>query len=473
MSGDRLPRCALFAATVLAMLLSSARRAASADAVERPNVIVILADDLGYGDLACYGHRRFKTPHLDRLAAQGVRLTQFNTPMAYCAPTRAALLTGRYPLRCGMTANPTPDATPAADALGLPLDEVLLPQLLRQAGYATGMIGKWHLGHKRPELLPTRRGFESYLGIPYSNDMRPVHLLSGEAVVEYPVVQATLTDRYTSAAIEFIERNRERPFFLYLAHAMPHKPLAVSEKFYKRSGAGLYGDTIAQLDESVGRLLATLAELKLDERTLVLFTSDNGPWYGGSTGGLRGMKSSTWEGGYRVPLIARWPGKIPAGGVSAELAVTMDVFATVLAAANVPSPAERTIDGQNLLPVFTGGAKSRHEVIFGQAADKLAVVRDARWKLHVLPPRGPASLKPGAKWVDARGPDGVTILAPHEQAHPSEFPGLETGDAPKAMMLFDLDADPGEQRDVAAEHPEVVARLKERYDRMNEEVRAK
>src|SRR5207248_2937152 len=192
----------------------------------KPNIVLILADDLGYGDLGCYGHPRFKTPNLDRMAGEGVRLTQFNTPAPFCAPTRAALLTGRYPFRCGLTTNPAPDGGLAADAAGLPLGEVTLAQVLRGAGYATGMVGKWHLGHQRREFLPTRRGFEEYLGIPYSNDMRPVRLLKGAEEVEYPVVQATLTRRYTEWALRFIERNRDRPFFLYFAHAMPHKPLA-------------------------------------------------------------------------------------------------------------------------------------------------------------------------------------------------------------------------------------------------------
>ena len=177
------------------------------------------------------------------------------------------------------------------------------------------MVGKWHLGHQSPKQLPTHRGFDEYLGIPYSNDMRPVRLLEGDAVVEYPIVQATLTRRYTERALRFIEKNRDRPFFLYFAQAMPHKPLACSEAFYKKSGAGLYGDVLAELDWSVGQVLARLKDLGLDSRTLVIFTSDNGPWYGGSTGGLRGMKSTTWEGGYRVPCIVRWPGRLPAGTV--------------------------------------------------------------------------------------------------------------------------------------------------------------
>jgi arylsulfatase A-like enzyme len=204
----------------VALLAAVPRSEAAVDA--RPNILVILADDLGYGDLGCYGHPRFKTPHLDRLAAQGARLTQFHTPTPFCAPTRAALLTGRYPLRCGLATNSVRDAGPAADSTALPPDEVTLAQLLSDAGYATGMVGKWHLGPQRAEMLPTHRGFDEYFGIPYSNDMRPDRLLDGDAVVEYPLVQETLTARYTERAVRFLERNRDRPFFLYLAHAMPH-----------------------------------------------------------------------------------------------------------------------------------------------------------------------------------------------------------------------------------------------------------
>lgn len=452
----------------LLILVSVGWMTPHASGAQRPNIVLILADDLGNGDLGCYGHPKFKTPHLDRLAAEGARLTHFNTPMPFCAPTRASLLTGRYPFRCRMTGNPAPDGGAAADALALPQEELLLPQILKQAGYRTGMVGKWHLGHKQPESLPTRRGFEEYLGILYSNDMRPVQLIDGEQPIEYPLVQASLTERYTRRAIDFIERNRTQPFFLYLAHAMPHKPLAVSEKFYKQSGAGLYGDVLAELDDCLGRVFARLRELNLEDNTLVLFTSDNGPWFGGSTGGLRGMKGSHFEGGYRVPMLARWPGKIPAGHVSHAPAVTMDLFATVLAAANVPPPADRTIDGKNILPLLTSDATSPHEAILGHAGARLACIRDARWKLHVLAPgKGFKTLSPGEAWIDPRGPDGVTILAPYEQAHPSQYPGLQTGDDPRPMMLFDLANDPGEQQDVSAEHQDVVQRLKRLYDALN------
>ena len=458
---------------LLGMILlgsSLARPAEAEQLAVKPNVIIILADDLGYGDLGCYGHPRFKTPNLDRLAAEGVRMTQLNTPMPFCAPTRAALLTGRYPFRCGLTSNPDPESGPESDAIALPASEVTVAQVLHGAGYKTGMVGKWHLGHKMPGYLPSRRGFDEYFGIPYSNDMRPVRLLDGETEVEYPVVQATLTRRYTERALRFIESNRDRPFFFYFAHAMPHKPLACSEPFYKKSGAGLYGDALAELDWSVGRVLARLKELGLDERTLVVFTSDNGPWYGGSTGGLRGMKGTTWEGGYRVPCIARWPGRLPAGRVCDEVAVTMDLFATALAAAGVALPADRVIDGQDLLPMLAGNARSRHDVIFGHAGPKLATVRDGRWKLHVLPPRDRRDDPASGRWIDPRAPDGVTILAPFEQSQPDEYPGLRTGDETRSMSLFDLGDDPGEQHDVAAKHPDVVARLKARYDQVIKEI---
>lgn len=453
-------RCILLAAAV-AFCPSVAL---AQDKPKPTNVIIILADDLGYGELGCYGHPRFKTPHLDKMAAQGVRLTQFNTPSSFCAPTRSALLTGRYPLRTGMTNNPAPDGGPKADKVALAQREILLAQLFRRAGYATGMVGKWHLGHFDPSLYPTRRGFDEYLGILYSNDMRPVRLIQGEKVVEYPLVQATLTDRYTEWALAFLERNRSRPFFLYFAHAMPHKPLACSERFYKKSGAGLYGDVIAELDDSVGRLLAKLQELGLDENTLVIFTSDNGPWYGGSSGGLRGMKGTTWEGGYRVPCIARWPGKLPAGRTSDALSITADLFPTSLAAAGIDLPKNITLDGRDLLPALRGKSASPHEVIFSHGGGKISGVRDARWKLHLIPVKDRKEVKAGTRWIDPRGPDGVTILAPYEQAQPSDYPGLRTGDPTKALSLFDLTADPGEQRDVAAQHLDVVERLRQRYE---------
>ena len=373
------------------------------DIKKRENVIIILADDLGFGDLACYGHPKFKTPNLDRMAAEGARLTQFNTPAPFCAPTRASLMTGRYPFRCGLMANPAPDFGGQYSELGLPESEITLAELFRQAGYSTGMVGKWHLGHAKKAFYPVHRGFDEYLGILYSNDMRPVQLIDGEDVVEYPVVQATLTKRYTDRALNFIERNTDKPFFLYFAHAMPHKPLAASERYYKQSGAGLYGDVISELDASVGQVLDKVKQLGLDESTFIVFTSDNGPWFGGSTGGLRGMKGTSWEGGYRVPFIARWPGKIPPGHVSAQPAVMMDIFATVLKVAGIAAPSDRVFDGGDILPLLTSNANSPHEVILGLQGPRLATVRDARWKLHVMPANVRLdATKSGKTWVDPR-----------------------------------------------------------------------
>ena len=275
-----------------------------------PNVVVIFADDLGYGDIGSFNPDcPFRTPNLDRMASQGAQLTNFYVPLPYCAPSRGTLLTGRYPFRHGVVFNPAPDD--GRSGFGLPSSEVTLAEVLKTAGYATAAYGKWHLGHEEP-WLPRTQGFDEYFGILYSNDMFPVQLVRNEEVVEYPVVQATLTRRYTDLALRFIENHQDRPFFLYLAHAMPHKPLAASDDFYTpESREDLYADVIAELDHSVGRILQRLDDLDLSEDTLVIFTSDNGPWYGGSTGGLRGMKGKTWEGGLRVPLIARLPGVIP------------------------------------------------------------------------------------------------------------------------------------------------------------------
>ena len=437
-----------------------------ANSVKRPNIVLILADDLGYGDLGCYGHATFRTPRLDRLAAEGARLTQFNTPMPYCAPTRASLLTGRYPFRHGLMGNPAPDGAPQYDKLGLDTSAVLLPQMLRSAGYATACIGKWHLGHQ-PQFMPQRRGFDFYLGIPYSNDMRPVKLFADDRAVEYPVVQANLTQRYTDRAIEFIRQNREQPFFLYLAHAMPHKPLAVSERYYHRHSDTLYADTLAELDANIGQLLDTLDELKLSDNTIVLFTSDNGPWYGGSSGGLRGMKSMTWEGGYRVPLLARWPNKIPAGHTSAALAGMIDLAPTLLKATQIDAPTGVTFDGRDLWPVLTYSTASPHEALIGSSGKEPANIRDQRWKLHVKAPgKPPVSATLPGRWIDPRGPDGVTILAPYEQYQPTVFTGPQTGVESRDGLLFDLQADPSEQHDLSAQHPGEVERLGRLFTRL-------
>ncbi|MBI4327241.1 MAG: sulfatase [Chloroflexi bacterium] len=459
-----------FTFVVMTVLMAAVPPAFAAQATPgRPNVIIIFADDLGWGDLGCYGHPAFKTPNLDRLAREGARLTDFYSTCPYCAPSRAALLTGRYQFRSGVTGNPAPDA--GINDIGIPASEITLGEAFQSAGYRTCAIGKWHLGHK-PEFYPTRHGFDEYLGILYSNDMRPVQLLDGEQVVEYPVVQATLTKRYTERALSFLERAKGRPFFMYVPGVMPHKPLAASEAFYKKSGAGLYGDAVAELDWSVGQILAKVKELELDDQTLVFFSSDNGPWYGGSTGGLRGMKGNTWEGGIRVPLLARWPGKIPAGHVSHEPAALIDLFVTSLTAAGIAVPKDRLMDGQDIFALLTSKAESPHQTLFSLQGPRLHTVRSSQWKLHVLPPGKPRIMQRGERWTDPRAPDGVTILAPYEQAHPSQYPGVLTGDETKALSLFDLEADPAEQHDVAKQHPETVKRLKDLYDEMQTQMPA-
>ena len=446
---------------------------AASNSGPKPNFVLILADDLGYGDLSCYGGS-IDTPHLDAMAARGVRFTQFQTTFPACAPSRTALLTGRYHFRAGMFGNPTPDAphVPGADKLGIPNDEVLLSEALWASGYATGMIGKWHLGHQ-PEFYPTRHGFEEYFGILYSNDMRPVQLFENEEVVdEFPVVQATLTERYTRRAEAYIERNASRPFFLYLAHAMPHKPLAASEEFYTPDTPGdLYADTVRELDASVGRVLAKIRREGLAERTLVVFTSDNGPWFGGSTAGLRGMKASTFEGGIRVPCIATFPGRVAEGRTCDAATSMMDWFPTFLNMATPLPPVSAPLDGRDLAPLLQDpSGASPHDALFAFRGSSVGTVRQGKWKLHVLKPSpGHPYAFQGKEWLDPRGPDGSTILAPMEQPGPDQFPGAKEGDVPVAGMLFDLDADPNETRNVADKHPERVAEMRRLAGLLNAE----
>jgi uncharacterized sulfatase len=444
-------------------LVASAVGAESLAAAKRPNIVLIFADDLGYGDVGCFNEQcPFKTPRLDQMARQGARLTSFYVPTPYCAPSRGTILTGRYPFRHSVVRNPSPDS--GASNFGLPQSEITIAELLKDAGYATAAYGKWHLGHKQ-QWLPRTQGFDEYYGILYSNDMYPVQVIHNEQVVEYPVVQAGLTGRYTDLTLSFIEKNKDQPFFVYLPHAMPHKPLAASDDFYTpQTKDNLYADVIAELDHAVGQVLDKLQELDLEQNTLVIFTSDNGPWYGGSTGGLRGMKGRTWEGGLRVPMIARMPGTIPSGISSDQIAATIDVLPTVCNLAKVEIPDDRVIDGKDIMPLLCEtGSVSPHEVIYGMQGLNLATVRDSRFKLHVRSPGPPRYFNLTAEqldaWVDPRGPDGVTILAPFEQARPSQYPGVSDGDGPAPMMLFDLQADPAEQHDVAAQHPQVVERL--------------
>ncbi|MCH7687048.1 MAG: sulfatase, partial [Planctomycetes bacterium] len=342
-----------------------------------PNIVVIFADDLGYGDLGCFGHPTIRTPNLDRMAAEGIRFTQFYSAAPVCTPSRAALLTGRLPIRSGMCSDKRRVLFPNSGG-GIPASEVTLAEALKEKGYATACIGKWHLGHL-PQFLPTNNGFDSYYGIPYSNDMDRVAgvpkgraaflipkvkfwnvpLMRNENIIERPADQTTITKRYTKQAVKFIEQNKDQPFFLYMPHTMPHVPLFRSEKFVGKSSRGLFGDIVEEIDWSVGQVLDTLRKHNLDKNTLVWFSSDNGPWLifneqGGSAGLLRDGKGSTWEGGMREPTVAWWPGKIAAGTVSQELGSTMDIYTTAIKLAGGNVPNDRIVDGVDLRPVLFG-----------------------------------------------------------------------------------------------------------------------
>jgi arylsulfatase A-like enzyme len=431
----------------LAALLVLAGCASAPRPAERPpNVVLVFADDLGYADLGCFGSKGAATPHLDRLAREGVRFTDFSVAQAVCSASRTALLTGCYPNRVGILG-----ALDHRARHGIAASETTLAEVLKSRGYATAACGKWHLGH-HPEFLPTRHGFDEYYGLPYSNDMWPKHptaganypplpLIEGEKVVETMPDQRRLTTSYTDRAVSFIERNRERPFFVYLPHSMPHVPLFVSEEGLGRSGAGLYGDVIAEIDGSVGRILGTLDRLGLAGRTLVIFASDNGPWlsYGdhaGSAGPLREGKGTSFEGGVRVPFLARWPGRIPAGLVRREPAMTIDLLPTIAGFAGAPLPALK-IDGRDIAPLLLGeaGATAPQEAYYYYWGPELQAVRSGRWKLHF--PH-----------------DYRAFVAGGRDGRPAPY-----GTKRIELSLFDLEADPAESRDLSAAHPDVVERL--------------
>lgn len=433
---------------LLSLLLSVAARATT------PNIVIIFTDDQGYADVGCYGAKGFATPNLDRLAKEGRRFTNFHVAQAVCSASRAALLTGCYPNRIGIHGALGPNARH-----GLGADEVTLAELLRQRGYATGMVGKWHLGHL-PPFLPTRHGFDEWFGLPYSNDMWPFHpeakpgaypplpLFENETIINSNVTaadQCQLTTWYTERAVKFIEKNKNRPFFLYVAHTMPHVPLHVSDKFKGKSERGLYGDVIMELDWSVGEILRALRDNGLDENTLVLFTSDNGPWlaYGdhaGSAEPLREGKGTAWEGGLREPCILRWPGKIPANTVSDAFWMSIDILPTIahLTGAELP---KHKIDGLNVWPLLAGepNAKNPHDAYWlYYANNELQAVTDGRWKLVFPHTYRTLGGQPG-------GRDGKPA---RYQSRKIERP-----------ELYDLDTDRGETTNVAAQHPDIVQRL--------------
>jgi arylsulfatase A len=443
---------------VLILLASSSSQAADA-----PNVVLIYCDDLGYADLGCFGSKICRTPNLDRMAAEGVRFTDFYVSSAVCSASRSALLTGAYHERVGIRGALGPN-----DRKGLNHAETTIAELLKARGYATGMAGKWHLGC-RPSQLPIHHGFDEFLGIPYSGDMWPGHpevpksypplpLIDGDKPLISSVTaedQREFTTAFTDRAVAFIRRNKDRPFFFYLAPNMPHVPLFVSKEHEGNTGRGLYADVIAEIDGSVGRVLATLKELHLDEKTLVIFASDNGPWlsygdHGGSAGPLREGKGTSYEGGIRVPMIARWPGQIPAGTTRHEPAGTIDILPTIAGLTQAPLP-DRVIDGKDLTHLLRSepGAKSPHETLFFYYADgQLQALRAGRWKLlfpHTA--RTMIGQEPGA---------GGT---------PGKYKPLPVG-----LELYDLEADLGETQNVAHAHPDLVQDLQARADAIREQL---
>lgn len=404
-----------------------------------PNFVIIMADDLGYGDLGIYGSRLISTPNLDRLALNGARLDSFYASANVCTAARGGLMTGRYPIRLDLVL----DVARPTNEIHLAAEEITLAEVLKPLGYRSGLFGKWHLG-SRLEWSPLDSGFDEYFGLLHSNDMTPLALYRGEQVIEDPVDQTTLTERYTAEAVRFIEENRDNPFLLYLPHSFPHVPLHVSPRFDGRSEAGLYGDVVETIDWSVGEIVAALQREGLDQNTLVVFTSDNGPWFEGSPGIYRDRKGSSWEGGQRVPFIAYWPGTIPAGLVSDEPAMNIDLFPTLVALAGGELPADRPIDGRNILPMLTKGAPSPHEALFLFDADRLVAVRSGQWKLV----------------VESRYRAAIASF----DSQPSYY-------APNGL-LFDLARDPGETYSFTREYPEVVSRLREHLLRGQQELQS-
>ena len=394
----------------------------SSDNKRSPNVVIIFIDDMGYGDIGPFGATSYPTPHLDQMAKEGRIFTDFHSATAVCSASRAALLTGCYPERISILGALSPKAKH-----GLNPNETTIAELCKQKGYATAVYGKWHLGHHQP-FLPLQHGFDEYFGLPYSNDMWPQPDVQGDPVPKkrqhYPKLplyennrvvdsevtaeeQAQLTTWYTERAVHFIDRNRERPFFLYVPHTMVHVPIFVSDKFKGKSGSGLYGDVVMELDWSVGQIIEALKRNDVDKNTLVVFTSDNGPWlnYGdhaGTAGPLREGKGTMFEGGYREPCVMRWPDKIPANTNCDEFATTMDLLPTIANLIGGELPADRPIDGKNILHLLTGepDAKSPHESFFCYYHRELQAVRDRRWKLH-LPHkyRTLAGKEPGKWWL--------------------------------------------------------------------------
>ncbi len=429
---------------------------------QKPNVLIILTDDLGYGDISCYGQRGYETPNIDYLAKNGVSCSDFYVPTPYCAPSRETLLTGRFPLRHGLIRNPTPDA--GINDVGILPGEITLGEVLQEAGYKTKCIGKWHMGHTE-EFFPVKHGFDEYFGILYSNDMRPVQLVENMDTLEYPVDQNFLTKRYTDQAIDFIERNKNNSFFLHLCHAMPHKPLGVRDEFYTPDTPDdLYADVIRELDWSTGEIIKTLNEFEILDNTIVIFMSDNGPWYGGSTGGLKGMKATTWEGGIRVPFIVHYQKEFAANTSVSIPCWSPDIYPTLLALTGVEPSKENLLDGEDISEILKGN-QTEHAPVFSLHNEHIMSVRKGDWKLFVRKPRAYREVDLST-WTDRRAADGTTILARMEgQATPAQYPGIIPENPANDIQLFNLRADPTESSDLSGENPDKVEELLKEYNK--------
>ena len=451
----------------LGLLFFAVATAVTAAEDRPPNIIVVFADDMGYADLACFGAPNIETPNFDRLVREGRRFTNFHVAQPVCSASRAALLTGCYANRIGIHG-----ALGPTSKVGIADGETTLAELLKQQGYVTGMAGKWHLGHQ-PQFLPTHHGFDEYFGLPYSNDMWPFHpeakggypplpLIEQDRIVNANVKsddQRQLTTQYTRRALSFIERHKDRPFFFYLAHSMPHVPLYTSDKFQGRSKQGTYGDVIMEIDWSIGQILGALDKHGLAENTWIVFTSDNGPWlsygeHGGSAGDLREGKGTCWEGGVRVPCLMRWPKRLPAGTVCGDFLMTIDLLPTIAARVGAALP-PRKIDGLDVWPLIVGepGATNPHDAyLFYYATNELQAIAsaDGHWKLQL-----PHTYRTIG---DQRG------LAKNGQPVKYDSRKIERPE------LYDLQSDRSETTNVAAEHSDVVERLLSLADKARQEL---
>ena len=413
----------------------------------RPNIVFIFADDLGYGDIGAFGAKDIKTPHIDKLADDGIKFTDFYSASNVCSTSRASLLTGRYSVRMGISAVFT-----ASSPDGMPQSEVTIAEALKPQGYATGMVGKWHLGHN-DRFMPWNQGFDEFYGVPYSNDMGSFYWYENQDILYEDIDQQYLTKRYTDKAIDFINRHQSQPFFLYLAHSMPHVPLYASPNFQGKSERGLYGDVVQELDWSVGEIVRTLKAKGLWENTLLVFSSDNGPWlmmadHGGSPGILHNGKMTTFDGGHRVPTIAHWPNGIKSREVQ-QVASMLDWFPTFVELAGAPVLEDREIDGTSLGPLLAGEDSDieAEYAYFDKSNKKVDAVRHGKWKLK----RARSSMTPA--FIE-------NIAQFGEYSHP--------------LMLIDLVADPGETNNLAQQHPvkvEALQQLFAKYDEMEPDQR--